>query len=58
MQSIFGKSYLDIFLDQVMEDHAMIWNETCRSEKEAIRTSASLDLVKHPDPFKKEMQKQ
>ena len=36
----------------------MIWNETCRSEKEAIRTSASLDLVKHPDPFKKEMQKQ
>jgi hypothetical protein len=41
-------------LDLVTEQHATLWNQARKSEKEAARTSSTLDLVKQPDPFKKE----
>jgi len=41
-------------LDQVTEAHAMRWNQACKSEKEAAKMATALDLVKQPDPFKKE----
>lgn len=41
-------------LDQVAKEHAVIWNQACKSEKEANRTSSSLDMVKQPEPFKGE----
>jgi hypothetical protein len=41
-------------LDQVTEEYATLWNQARKSEKEATRTTSALDLVKQPDPFKKE----
>ena len=41
-------------LELVTEEHAVLWNQAQKSEKEDVTTSSSLDLVKQPDPFKKE----
>jgi hypothetical protein len=42
-------------LDQVTEEHAMIWTQAKKSEREATSTSSTLDLVKQPHPFKREI---
>jgi hypothetical protein len=41
-------------LEQVTEEHALLWNSARKSEKEAAKCISNLDLVKQPDAFKKE----
>jgi len=41
-------------LDQVTEEHALLWNSARKSEKEAAKSVSNLDLVKQPESFKKE----